>query len=519
MFTRTSALVSLLLAMALPALAQKAAPAPDDYEETMRVVGGNPADLNAWPWQVAFFYRRPSDGAFAFFCGGSVIAPRWVLTAGHCFPNGRPGPEDVLVVEQTNTIARVLPDGVVPPDRGRPLKMVRAIPHEGYAAQTHENDIALVHLATPATSKPSRIARLPSPLETEGRLSTVTGWGLLKSRYFDKEKKMYFDSETRQPIPDDQKSQYETETMMQVDLPLIDHVACRQAYEGDRGRGIDRRTICAGFAQGGKDACQGDSGGPLVTKDEQGRFIQIGVVSWGLGCARAGRPGVYSRVSAFAGWIKQHTGNDVFTGGGPLPPNAVPIAMETTLSGFNKYKPGGPQSGVAPIRVSFTGGSTVRIGQPAQIRVESARNGYLILFDATPDGKVTQIFPNARSLMSPTGGTTTGNQVIAGRTLVIPDRSPYAGFEYVIDPPAGQGTLIAVLADRPLKSVDVPPMPRTLGEPEDVVDYVGRIADELIARDLSLSGGAPAATSSPGGAGGMPRLPGLNPNWSMASFP
>src|SRR5437879_13361381 len=86
------------------------------------------------------------------------------------------------------------------------------------------------------------------------------------------------DSETRQPIGEGQDSQYLTETMMQVDLPLIDHVACRQAYQGDRGRGIDRRTICAGYAEGGKDACQGDSGGPLVTKNDQGQFIQIGVV-------------------------------------------------------------------------------------------------------------------------------------------------------------------------------------------------------------------------------------------------
>ncbi len=501
---RTLVLVLLLSAMPVLAFAQnRVADTQDDniYEESMRVVGGNPADANAWPWQVAFFKRRANDGVFTFFCGGSVIASRWVLTAGHCFPTGTADPAEILIVEQTSVIARNMPGGTVPPDRGRPLKMQRVIAHEQHDMKTNENDIALVQLATPARSKPAKLARLPSPIETEGRLSTVTGWGLLKSRYFDRAKSVWMDSETRQPIGEGQDSQYLTETMMQVDLPLIDHVACRQAYQGDRGRGIDRRTICAGYAEGGKDACQGDSGGPLVTKNDQGQFIQIGVVSWGLGCARAGRPGVYSRVSAFAGWIKGKTGNDVFSGSDPVSPDTVPVAVQTTVAHSNN----------AQLHVGLAQGPTTRIGQPAQIRVEAARSGFLVLFDVTPDGKVTQIFPNKRSLASPTGGTITGNQVQAGRPLLIPDRSPYAGFSYVVDPPAGNGTLIAVLADQPVKSVDVPALPRSLGEPEEAVDYIGRMVDELITRDLVLvQGGAPV--------GGRPPLGDLNANWSVASF-
>ncbi|MBV8840209.1 MAG: trypsin-like serine protease [Alphaproteobacteria bacterium] len=495
---KIAALVALVLMLPLTGRAQNAAPAAkdDDYEESMRVVGGNPAENSAWPWQIAFFQRRASDGAFTFFCGGSVIAPRWVLTAGHCFAGGRLGPDDVLVVEQTNMIARNLPGGTVPADRGRPLKVQRMIVHEGYDAQSHENDVALVQLATPARSKPSKLARLPSPLETEGRLSTVTGWGLLRSRYFDREKKVWMDSDTRQPIPDGQENLYLTESMMQVDLPLIDHVACREAYQGDRGRGIDRRTICAGYAEGGKDACQGDSGGPLVTKDEQDHYVQIGVVSWGLGCARAGRPGVYTRVSAFSGWIRQQTGNDVFTAADAVAPAAVPVAVQTSIAHSNG----------ANLRIGVAPGTTLRIGQSAQIRVDSSRSGYLILFDATPDGKVTQIFPNKQSLASPTG-----NQLRAGVPFLVPDQ--FAGFRYQIDPPAGQGTLIAVLADKPVTSVDVPPMPRALGEPEDAVEYIGRIADELIARDLNLV----PTTPGPRPQAARPQAP-PNTNWSMTSL-
>ena len=468
------------------------------YEESMRVVGGNPAESNAWPWQIAFFKKRASDGVFTFFCGGSVIAPTWVLTAGHCFPGGKAEPADILVIEQTNTIARNLPGGRVPPERGRPLKMQRVITHEGHNLTTNENDIALVQLATPARSKPAKLARLPSPIETEGRLSTVTGWGLLRSRYFDKEKSVWIDSESRQPIAEGQDSQYLTETMMQVDLPLIDYTACRQAYQGERGRGIDRRTICAGYAEGGRDACQGDSGGPLVTKGDGGGYVQIGVVSWGLGCARAGRPGVYSRVSAFSGWIKQQTGNDVFSASDQISVEAVPTAVETTVA----------HSNAAQLQVAFSAGSRLKIGQSVQIRVQSARSGYLVLFDVTPDGKVTQIFPNAKSLASPTGGVTSGNQVQAGKPLMIPDRSPYAGFSYIADPPSGRGTLVAVLADQPLKSIDIPPLPRSLGEPEEAVDYIGRMVDELVGRDLTLVG-----ANKPAGP-----FANLNPAWSVISM-
>ena len=85
-------------------------------------------------------------------------------------------------------------------------------------------------------------------------------------------------------------------------MPLVTQQECNRAYRGS----ITDRMICAGFKTGGKDACGGDSGGPLLSVDEEGIFSVIGVVSWGEGCARPNKYGVYARVSAVADWIEDN---------------------------------------------------------------------------------------------------------------------------------------------------------------------------------------------------------------------
>ena len=96
--------------------------------------------------------------------------------------------------------------------------------------------------------------------------------------------------------------------MLEVILPVLDNERCQQAY-GTRSI-IDERILCAGYARGGKDACQGDSGGPLMHRIAEKRgiiwFYQIGVVSYGLRCAEAGYPGVYTRVTHFLDWIERN---------------------------------------------------------------------------------------------------------------------------------------------------------------------------------------------------------------------
>ena len=85
-----------------------------------------------------------------------------------------------------------------------------------------------------------------------------------------------------------------------MDIPLITNLECDTAYKGQ----ITERMICAGLAAGGKDSCQGDSGGPLIVKDNKGKDVLVGVVSWGQGCAKPNKYGVYSNVASVADWIK-----------------------------------------------------------------------------------------------------------------------------------------------------------------------------------------------------------------------
>ena len=91
----------------------------------------------------------------------------------------------------------------------------------------------------------------------------------------------------------------------EVELPIINLDKCRVLYYDVSP--VLTTNICAGYDAGGKDSCQGDSGGPLVCEDEEHGWLLHGVTSWGVGCARPGNPGVYTRVASYIEWIKKTT--------------------------------------------------------------------------------------------------------------------------------------------------------------------------------------------------------------------
>ncbi|XP_073491188.1 transmembrane protease serine 9-like [Aquarana catesbeiana] len=238
-----------------------------------RIVGGTDALDGEWPWQVSLNYLGSHR------CGGSLISPEWVLTAAHCIINPV-SPSDYKVYLGLHQLGVIGPRAVI--------ANVRTIfINRNYLNTGDIGDIALVQLASPVTyTQYIMPICLPSSTTTFpcGTECWVTGWGT----------KSYGGEP---PL---------NGTLQEVMTPLIDHITCQRMYfNGGSNENIQYEKICAGYMDGQKDSCQGDSGGPLVCK-VQGVWYQVGIVSWGIGCAYPNFPGVYTLVTAYQAWISTH---------------------------------------------------------------------------------------------------------------------------------------------------------------------------------------------------------------------
>jgi secreted trypsin-like serine protease len=454
-------------------------------EISSRIVGGERAPPSAWPWQVLLY----SKGGEEFFmsCGGSLIHPNWVLTAAHCIDTLAPA--NYVIVEGTSKIDPVLQKK----GPGRTVLVKRVVKHD-YNDRSKENDIALLELASPAVSQTIRLSFAEKgPLEATGTLATVTGWGTLLPLVRRK------DERTGDTVMADAKTgevvklgdpRYYTNDLMQVEIPVVSQEACQQSY---RNVNVDGRMICAGLPEGGKDSCQGDSGGPLVTKAADGKYRQIGVVSFGRQCAEKDAFGVYTRVSAFESWLQENT---KITFAKDVASNTTTEQTSTEQTTTLQAEPN-PVSNPAGVAVSFAQGDALKTGQVAQFKVTTTKPGYLVLLDLTPDGKLLQIYPNARSLSTPIGGKLKSNFIEPGRVLMIPDaKNPFEGFSFTVDPPTGQGMLVAILSAEPLKSVSMPSAPTTMSSTE-ALDFLTKLTDEL-GRSIEIVPVGPSASTAPG---------------------
>ena len=301
-----------LLACGAPALADEPAGRAASKEYT-RIVGGMEAEPRAWPWQVALISSH-EESYVDQFCGGSVIHPRWVLTAAHCVDGA--SPDEIQVLAGTQDLE----------EGGRRIDVEAIRMHPDYRGDTLENDIALLELAgSPRVEEAVALpdAERSAEVAEPGVPATVIGWGLLRPLRCEPGSKTgahrcrprgggdghFVDDLTGRPVD---LSDVFTSRLMQVELPLVGEQTCRNAYPGAP---IDRRTLCAGLKVGRKDSCQGDSGGPLVVRDG-GEWVQVGVVSWGAGCAKPGKYGVYTSVGTFAEWVNKTTGRMLVASGG-----------------------------------------------------------------------------------------------------------------------------------------------------------------------------------------------------------
>ena len=470
-----------------------------------RIVGGDPTSQSEWPWQNALYFRGP-DGHQYFDCGGSLIAPNWVLTAAHCFAGTRK-PEDWTVV--TN-IAKISADGI--PEGSLQRKVARVVVHEQYDTESHANDIALLQLAEPLPNTTISL-QLTGDKTIEGadRSVTVVGWG--RTRWLQQKKdaqgnSVWIDGMTQQQV---NPSNFQSPELRKASIPLVDVEKCAKMEQGIKGVVVDARVLCAGLPEGGRDSCQGDSGGPLMSQIDSDHWRQIGVVSVGIHCGEVKLPGVYTRVSAFGDWIRGVVGGDlVVAAQTPSAPGAQPTSPPDAQAAPAPAPAKAPISdpaldNAAGLTIAFEQGDDVKVGDIVDYRATTQKPGYLAIFDATPDGKLTQIYPNALSLRSPTG-TLESTRMDPTRPVVVPNyKNPYRGFNVRITEPRGEGTMVAVLSEKPISALDTPDKPKTFATPQAARAAIRRIHDEL-ARNLQIvavgEGHGKADKAGPAGSAG-----------------
>ncbi|XP_078418249.1 haptoglobin-like [Cetorhinus maximus] len=259
---------------------------PNPVTVVQRILGGKLAEEGSFPWHVLVVARGRGRAS------GTLIGRGWVLTAAHIFyPKGS---RRIDLVHQRNTtqirlgpgtsLKALLAEGS--------LEIEDIVVHPRFEEVLHkfDNDIALIKLRTNWEEERAMPACLPRAqghkghdFYQPGRVGYVAGWGI-EDGFFLRDRLRY------------------------VPLPLVDQNRCWQAFQKARIGGhrppVTTNMFCAGMPEGGKDACAGDTGGGFLVPDQRsGAWYLIGIVSWGTGCGRPGRYGVYTRVSSYLHWI------------------------------------------------------------------------------------------------------------------------------------------------------------------------------------------------------------------------
>ncbi len=326
-------------------------------EDTEMIVDGTPAPEGKYPYQVRIYKSLEDDKGG---CGGSLIADQWVLTAAHCMYRPVRDPDTHDWSSDTKQLLDV--DEVVigygSNDRTKTTKIEaeKFFVHPAYLAcegnikcsDNAKADIALIKLKQPiphAPAVPTANTDIEKDLLKPGAKVIVTGWGAMWNPYDEDVVKLLNAFGPGEEL--ETKMNYPLK-LHQVEVDWMDNPTCSASFEAAGAHGAIADTeICAMQAGTRKDSCQGDSGGPLVAAEPDGKFVQVGVVSWGLGCGGS-TPGVYTRVAAFSEWLAS-TMHDNATA--PEEPAGEPVADESP-------------AGEPPIAAPPPGGATVIITKP-----------------------------------------------------------------------------------------------------------------------------------------------------------
>ena len=454
-------LATVLVTAVLIALPFETADAQQRSCQTQRtkIVGGSTARLQDWPGQAVLRLHSDTGKVSHYFCGGTAISDRWVLTAAHCLPDyltkltgelddskgnwhvGRL--EVVLGSDDLRAVAR---------ERVFPVEQV--VMHERYRAEVEKvnqianslareraldeiapsigDDIAVVRLARPWTGSIAELALSASaePSALGGVQVRVAGFGKTERNKTKKQLDRFLRT-------DGQGELFAGSwRLLETAVETIAPERCKTRYGTAT---IGAGQLCAGLEQSAKDSCQGDSGGPLVVPDVGSCPRQIGVVSWGIGCADRDKVGdlyygVYTRVSAYADWIQWHTG--------PLKGAAAPLVSQLSVAQLDEAMTQlnallGATKG--RVRIGVRGGNRVKLGDKVVFEAQTDIAGRLVILDINANREVVMLYPNKYVASGEIG------RIAAGQRVAVPGPD-YPGFTaFEAQEPVGKGALLSLI--------------------------------------------------------------------------
>ncbi|MFF3462468.1 S1 family peptidase [Streptomyces sp. NPDC002619] len=230
--------------------------APSAVAAPEPIVGGSTTTTTSYP-----FMMQITDASQNQFCGGTLVAPKKVVTAAHC-----------MVGETTGSVRVVGGRTYLNGTNGTVSRVSKIWINPSYTDANNGDDVAVLTLST---SMPYTTASYVSSSQTSvyaaGTTARILGWGTTS------------------------ESGSSSNQLRTATVPIVSDSGCRSSYGSDF---VQSDMVCAGYSSGGVDTCQGDSGGPLLIGG-----VLAGITSWGEGCAEAGYPGVYTRLTTFSNLV------------------------------------------------------------------------------------------------------------------------------------------------------------------------------------------------------------------------